>query len=269
MKKIIFLLAITLGMFSCEEDGALDNEVDNYSGPDVTYFTDGTSGSYFVTPAEEAATIQIGSTTTSASDRTFTVVVDAASTATSGVDYSLATTSVTIPANEYFAEINVQGIFAGVTPEGTNLLLSLEGNGPIEATYDLSIIQLCESDLAGMYSVTTTYGYHDFLPTFSTNTQDVEIMEVDDATYFIQDFSGGLYDGGPYSAPYGTGPESFDVTFTENCGTIAWENQSDPWGTVVQQPGTSSTVDFDSGVITISWFCNGYGENGVSVYTPL
>jgi hypothetical protein len=24
-----------------------------------------------------------------------------------------------------------------------------------------------------------------------------------------------------------------------------------------------------NGVITISWYCEGYGENGVSVYTPL
>jgi hypothetical protein len=30
-----------------------------------------------------------------------------------------------------------------------------------------------------------------------------------------------------------------------------------------------NNVDPDTGVITISWYCNGYGEYGTSIYTPL
>jgi hypothetical protein len=42
----------------------------------------------------------------------------------------------------------------------------------------MGIFQYCVSDIAGMYSMTTTYGYHDFLPTYETNTQDMEIVDL-------------------------------------------------------------------------------------------
>ena len=120
-----------------------------------------------------------------------------------------------------------------------------------------------------MYSVTTNYGYHDFLPSFNPNTEVMEIVDNGDGTFFVQDFSGGLYNGGPYSAAYGTGPTSMDVVFSNSCNKIQWENQSDPWGAIVPLSGGVNEVDIATGVVTISWLCEGYGENGVSVYTPL
>lgn len=124
-------------------------------------------------------------------------------------------------------------------------------------------------DLGGMYSVTTNYGFHDFLPNFNPNTEVLEIIDNGDGTFFVQDFSGGLYNGGPYSAAYGTGPTSFDVTFGNSCNKIQWDGQSDPWGAVIPLSGGVNEVDVATGVVTISWFCEGYGENGVSVYTPM
>jgi len=269
MKKILFALLVTTAFFSCEsEDHDVDNN--NFKGSEVAYFTDGVSSSYFVTPTADVTRIQVGSTSTSPSARNYTVEVDPASTAIAGVDYTLPSTTVTIPANEYFGYVEVQGIFAGTTPEGSNLILNLKGNGNFaNASYDLGIFQQCVSDLGGMYSVTTSYGFHDFLPNFSTNTQDVEIIALGDGLYEIGDFSGGLYDGGPYTAAYGTGPTSFTVQFSENCGIISWAGQSDPWGACIPLDGGVNAVSFADGVITMSWFCEGYGENGVSIYTPL
>ena len=269
MKKLLFAFLMLAVFTACEdEDHGVD--VNNFNGPEVAYFTDGVASSYFVTPDAEPVSIQIGSTSTSTSARTYTVSVDPASTAQEGVDFSFVSNSVTIPAGEYFGVLQIQGIFAGTTAEGSELIINLTGSNVMEsAQYTLSLFQQCVSDLAGMYSVTTTYGYHDFLPSFNPYTMEVEIVEVGDGLYFVQDVSGGLYTVGPYAGAYGTGDTSIDVTFSENCGLISWSGQQDPWGDVIPLDGGVNEVDLATGVVTISWFCTGYGENGVSVYTPL
>jgi hypothetical protein len=117
--------------------------------------------------------------------------------------------------------------------------------------------------------VTTTYGYHDFLPDFNPYTTEVEIEDLGGGSYFIEDFSGGLYTVGPYAGAYGTDETSIAVTFDDVCGMINWADQTDPWGDVIPAAGGVNEIDQDTGVITISWFCTGYGESGVSIYTPL
>lgn len=142
-------------------------------------------------------------------------------------------------------------------------------DGSATTTHTVNLVCDLTLDLGGMYSVTTNYGYHDFLPSFNPNTEVMEIIDNGDGTFFVQDFSGGLYNGGPYTAAYGTGPTSMDVTFSNSCNKIQWTDQSDPWGAIVPLDGGVNEVDIATGVVTISWFCEGYGENGVSVYTPL
>ncbi|MFK7749333.1 MAG: hypothetical protein AB8B65_13135 [Kordia sp.] len=142
-------------------------------------------------------------------------------------------------------------------------------DGSAQVVHTVNLVCDLTLDLGGMYSVTTNYGYHDFLPSFNPNTEVMEIVDNGDGTFFVQDFSGGLYNGGPYSAAYGTGPTSFDVVFSNSCNKIQWDGQSDPWGSVIPLSGGVNEVDVATGVVTISWFCEGYGENGVSVYTPM
>lgn len=127
----------------------------------------------------------------------------------------------------------------------------------------------CLSNLAGTYSRTTTYGFHDFLPNYSSNTDTVEVTSTASGVYTVSDFSGGLYGVGPYSTAYGTTAEIF--TFSDICNTITWTGQSDPYGTMVPNTAAGSVNAYDpvAQTITISWFCNGYGENGVSVYTKI
>jgi len=142
-------------------------------------------------------------------------------------------------------------------------------DGTAQVVHTVNLVCDLTLDLGGMYSVTTNYGYHDFLPSFNPNTEVVEVTDNGDGTFFVQDFSGGLYNGGPYTAAYGTGPASFDVTFSNSCNKIQWTDQNDPWGAVIPLNGGVNEVDVATGVMTISWFCEGYGENGVSVYTPM
>ncbi|MEC8133804.1 MAG: hypothetical protein VX046_03035, partial [Bacteroidota bacterium] len=115
MKKIIYsILAIAL-VFSCQDQDDHGVTVNDYNGNPIVYYTNGVSGSYFVTPTATPFKIQVGATTTSAVDRTFTIEADASSTAQAGVDYDFVSTSVLIPAGSYFGEVEVQGIFAGTT----------------------------------------------------------------------------------------------------------------------------------------------------------
>ena len=137
------------------------------------------------------------------------------------------------------------------------------------STESLAVPMSCQSNLSGTYSVTTTYGYHDFLPTYSTNTMNIEIVEVADGLYEVYDFSGGLYSSGPYSTEYGTDDSSFTVQFRDTCNNISWSGQSDPWGSCIPNVEGDNYVDSNTGIITISWLCEGYGENGISIYTPL
>lgn len=273
MKKIVFIFLSLVILASCKQDDGFTNN--NYTGSEVAYFTDGNASSYFVTPDADVFVIQVGATSLSTSDRTYGLEIDEESTAIEGVDFSLLSNTVTIAAGEYFSQVSVQGIFEGTTADGSNLVLNLvaqDGNGVASsgsATYTLNIVQLCVSDIGGSYSVTTTYGFHDFLPDYSTNTMDIDVVEIGPGFYEVFDFSGGLYSSGPYSGAYGTGDSSFTVQFTENCGLISWEGQSDPWGAVIPLDGGVNEVDLNTGIITTSWFAEGYGENGVSIYTPI
>ena len=156
---------------------------------------------------------------------------------------------------------------------GTNSSLvkvGVSGDDSFPTSYRVTMSAPCMPPaVGGMYSMYTEYGFHDFLPDFSNNTMDMEVVDLGGESYFVQDFSGGLYDGGPYTPAYGTGPTSMDVTFNTVCDDITWSGQVDPWGDVIPLDGGVNEVDPATGVLTISWFCTGYGENGVSVYTPL
>lgn len=268
MKKTVLLLTavvFSLFIFSCEDE---NDDLHNYDSGTVTYFTE-TAGNLFVTSDNPTTTIEVVSSSTSSAARTFTLSVDAdASTAVEGVEFTLPSNTVTIPAGSYFGTFEVGGLFAGALETGSTLVLNLSGasTAGFDATYSLGIFKLCESDLGGMYEVTTNYGFHDFLPDFNPHTQMMAWTALGNGAYFIQDFSGGLYDGGPYTDAYGTGPTSMDVEVTDICGNISWIGQADPWGDILMN-GTNS-VDGMTGVITTSWLCTGYGENGVSVYVP-
>ena len=163
------------------------------------------------------------------------------------------------------ADVNVGDQFTFFFEMQTSAGVIVQG-GPVGAR-SRSIPVSCVSDIAGMYDVTTTYGFHDFLADFPSNTTTAEIVEVSDGKYSIADFSGGLYAAaGPYGVAYGT--DGLAIEFLDICNTITWENQSDPWGACIPADGLTNSVDPTTGVITISWFCEGYGENGISVYTP-
>ncbi len=126
----------------------------------------------------------------------------------------------------------------------------------------------CSSSIGGLYSVSTTYTQHDFIGDYPSNDiAEVELVDLGSGTYTIADLSGGLYSEGPYVGAYST--TGITGNIQDVCNTITWEGIEDPWGAVVPLDGGVNERNPETGVITISWFCEAYSESGVSVYTPL
>lgn len=200
----------------------------------------------------------------------FNYEILASSTAVEGTHYTKEGNSGSIPANSFTGELPINILPDNINPGEVYTLdlaltsadVELANSDPIAFNFTVT----CPSEIAGMYNVTTTYSYHDFLPDFNPNTTTAEIVEISPGLYEIFDFSGGLYSEGPYVDAYGT--EHLTAQFTDVCGEISWEGQSDYWGAMIPLPDGVNSVDSGTGVITISWLCEGYGESGVSIYTP-
>ena len=278
MKKLLKsagLAILALVVFSCEEDKVI-YDVDGGQ----TAFLFNTESSNLGVSAEgtSSVTVQVGVTTRSDQDRTIPVYIDASSTATAD-QYSLTASSLVIPAGQFVGNVVITGNFEMIPDNVTETIVlkfddtvaTIEGKDE----HVVNLFRSCPTDLGGKeYSVTTTYGFHDFLPDFAEYTMTIVLtQEEGDNTYKIADFSGGLYSVGPYADAYGTGAANAaavrDLIFTINCNNVSWQGEADPWGPIVPTDGGENSYDPTTGVITISWTAEGYGENGVSVYTPI
>ena len=214
MKKIIYsLLAIAL-VFSCQDQDDHGVTVNDYNGlENVTYFTSGTSATYFVSPGSGNFNITIGSTGVTSVDRTYEIVVDASSTAVSGVEYSLPSTSVTIPAGSYFGDLSVQGIPDGATEAGSTLVLSLSGGDSMESSsFTLSIVKSCplEADFTGSYLIEQITPYIDG-PTLDDGAV-VTVYTIDGGNQFQRGFLTANF------TDYCNTPNEF--IFELNCGSV-------------------------------------------------
>jgi hypothetical protein len=268
IKLILALFMTTALMVSCEEEDYRDA----YNGGEVVYFENATAN-FFVKSNTSTVGIKVISTSKSSSDRTFEVEIDTENSTSSG-DASLADNSFTIPANSYEGMITINGNFDNADEDGTKLVLNLKsGSSSVDnmsatgTSITVNVYKLCESNLAGDYTMTTTFGYHDFLPSFNPNTIDVEIVALTENTYeIVGDFTGGLW-GDLYASAYGT--SALSVEISDICNNISWDQTaSDQFGGNITYGESASYYDPATGNIIISWTCTGYGETGVSTYTP-
>ena len=278
MKNIykIFLLSFLVFAVSCEnEDDSrfTDNPEFGWIEFQSASSTLAVNSSVEIIPVTVNFTAPINT-----SDVTVTYSVESVSGVASDVVGSSGTLTIAANTSSAIIELNVLPTAAATLAAGDvsfDVVLDASSRGigvglsDGSATVRHRINLVCDIalPLGGMYTVFTTYGAHDFLPSFATNTATMEIVDNGDGTFFTQDFSGGLYNGGPYTSAYGTGATSFDFTFSNACTQIVWENQDDGFGSVV--PDGVNEYDFATGVMTTSWLCEGYGENGVSIWTPL
>lgn len=108
MKKLPIYILVALALFSCKE------QYTKYSDAEYVMFADSISTN-MVQKEQSRFTVAVSSTVARSYDRTFGVeVVDAGSNAIEGKHYRLLTSSVTIPAGELAADVEVEGIYDNI-----------------------------------------------------------------------------------------------------------------------------------------------------------
>lgn len=108
MRKLIISVTALLALFSCKE------QYTTYSDAEYVMFADSLSTN-LVGADGGRFSVAVASTVARGYDRTFGVeVVDAGSNAIEGVHYRLLSNSVTIPAGELAADVEVEGIYENI-----------------------------------------------------------------------------------------------------------------------------------------------------------
>lgn len=248
MKNIVtsFLLGLVAVSFvSCD-----DNDL-KYSGPSQVMFPEGTSGTYYIAEANtQLYTVRVGVSAATSADRTIAIAVDPASTAVSGVDYTMPA-SVVIKAGEYVADLIVTGIYAGVA-DGVKNTLILSINDPavaqFNATYTVFLSKFCPfvaADFVGTWTAT----YYEKDNSTVAYSQDVQInwsAELGDTLELI-DFHSDAVDGyfGPSTiklvADY-SDPANFNVLILDQFVT----DYGGAYGEVWIKPASGLSSPFSS-----------------------
>jgi hypothetical protein len=153
MKKIALLLIGFLFIVSCEE-----TEPTLFNGETFVSFLSNASDLPVTIDDVGSVAVRVSVTTLASVDRTLAVEVSTSSSA-DPQNYTVPPT-VTIPANEYFADIQVTGVDNSVEITPETIILSLGGidGGTVSSTtHTISIFQVCPVPtdyLVGDYSLT-------------------------------------------------------------------------------------------------------------------
>lgn len=108
MKRLPIYLIVALALLSCKE------QYTTYSDAEYVMFADSISTN-MVQRDNSCFKVAVASTVARSYDRTFGVeIVDAGSNAVEGIHYRLLTSSVTIPAGELAADVEVEGIYDNI-----------------------------------------------------------------------------------------------------------------------------------------------------------
>lgn len=166
IKSLLILMVAATCFVACDKDE--ENVIfDNINGQTLAFF-DRTSSSLPVTiDATGSVDIAIGVTTVSNSDRTINISVIADQTTAAAENYSLSSTSITVPAGEYYGTLTVSGTDNSVetTAETIALRIDTVDNGIVDSrTHNVSIFQVCPVDEAlftGMYLIEQTTPFVD------------------------------------------------------------------------------------------------------------
>lgn len=161
MKKLSILL-LSLIVFSCGDHE--DVIYDPSTSTTFAFFNSQSTALEVLINESASAEITVGASTLSSTDRTLTLAIDEELTTASPDMYSFST-SVTIPANEYFGSFTVTAIDNGLTVDPVNLVLRIEsvsdGGDVSSAVHSISMVETCPvaSDFAvGTYTLTHVSG---------------------------------------------------------------------------------------------------------------
>lgn len=158
---IAFFTAAMLALAGCDKDD------DVVVPPQLATFTGLNSAVYFVLDDPNSVyQVPVGVSTVSDKDRTINFTVSSPTGAQEGQQYTLGSTSVTIPAGEAVGYIDVRGIFAGFPQGRVDTLRFTLSSGEVAPsdynnTFDLVMQAFCEVDLSAFSGEYTAQDYDD------------------------------------------------------------------------------------------------------------
>jgi hypothetical protein len=126
--SVLFTVMVT----GCKKEDAVQ------APPEVAHFTNQTGGTYLVTSATSVYKIPVGFTTVSNQDRTINIGVTSPTGAVQGTQYTLANSTITIPAGKAVDSITVRGNFSQYTSgrKDTLVFTILDAKGGKAETYN-------------------------------------------------------------------------------------------------------------------------------------
>lgn len=243
---LVFIL-ILISITSCKKQTTL-------IAPSVAEFTaPASTATYFISTTPAAYKIPIGVTSAANENRTINFTVSSPTGAAAGTQYTLSSSSVTIPAGKVVDSISVNGLFGGYTTPGRRdtLVFTITGGDVAPSTYGnvfkLVMLKSCDvvaANLIGNYANSTdTYnGAASAKPNYTATVSNWTSVSATSATVIIKNLGATSDNGwGPFS--------STDASL--NPGLTATLNWADPANMTVTIP-LQNYFDDGSGNSTIN-----------------
>jgi len=238
-RKISILLIALTALISCEEELVI-YDVEN--GQSVVAFNGATTVDLPITAeGESTLDVEVGVTTVSDSDRTYSVTVDPSSTADPS-QYSVGET-VTIPAGGFSGGLTVTGVFETV-PDGVSNTLILNLNEPSEGRLGdrdqvtVNLFRFCPSEIAAEFTWVASNFVYQGTPLGDGGNPSGTDAFIDDDGDGQYDIASGFWDFGFYCTWYlGADPgcgagASGSLQLKEVCGRLSFvgaDQYGDPW----------------------------------------
>lgn len=235
-------VVIVAAINGCTKDNTIIiPSVSKFVAPSTTYNTTSLAyvNSYYITNSTSSVfKIPVGITTPASVDRKITFVASSSTGAASGVQYTLPSSTVTIPAGKVVDSLAVNGIFAGYpTGRKDTLTLSISGGdvGIFSAysTYKLVMQGYCDvvaSNLSGNFvNSTDTYsGAASTKPNYTASISSWTPLTATTATVIIKNMGATSDNGwGPFRPT--------DGSTTGILATLNWSNPANFSVTIANQ----------------------------------
>lgn len=145
--KILILSFVLISFYACDKDEAnINNVYDNVNGQTLISFQGNSSDLAVTIDDSGSVEVTVESSTVSSSDRTVSISIDPESTA-NAENYTLSSTTITIPANEYFGSVTIDGVDNSVETTAETIILNIDSvSDPSTlgiSTHVVNIFQVC------------------------------------------------------------------------------------------------------------------------------
>ena len=249
----IFLLSLitaSLMFAGCDKTKVYDTTLP----PDQAHFLNTTIATYFVSNDPNSVfKIPVGITTVSSKPTVINITVTSPTNAVAGTQYTLPTTTVTIPAGKAVDSLSVKGIFSGYASGRIDTLVFTIQSGDVQASdynkvYKLVLRKYCavvSTDLVGNY--TTTRDYYNVTQasaaTYTTSISNWTSTGATTATVLIKNLGA--------TTDVGFGPFlPTDGAATGIIATLNWTNPANFTITIASQPYVASLYTYGASTIS-------------------